>query len=468
MQLPSRSLVLLQSTHKMTTINQTIDAHIQANLERALSEISTLCAQPSVSARGEGVRECSALVEDLFKRYGLLTQIIETGGQPVVLGFLEGASPRRLMCYNHYDVQPPEPLDKWTTPPFQPTIRDGALYARGARDDKGEIVCRLAAIDAVRAAHGGTLPCSIVMVAEGEEEIGSPHMQAFVQQNLALLRCDGAIWEEGGTDESGRHRMPLGARGILAVELSVETMARDAHSGGAHILPSAAWRLVWTLATLKDADERVLIGGFYEHARGPSARDSALMALQPDPTAMLQTESGAKAFLGGRSGPALNEAVFNPTCTIEGITTGYQGAGFKTVIPARASAKLDFRLVMDQDPEDIFRKLRAHLDAAGFADVKAEWLGAMWPTKAEPNDPLVALAARTAEDVYGMPSSLIPTAGGSSPIYAFSRPLNIPVITAGIGNMQNRQHAPDEFMRLSDFVNGTRHVARIIDGFAGL
>ncbi|HQY27089.1 MAG TPA: M20/M25/M40 family metallo-hydrolase, partial [Thermoflexales bacterium] len=220
----------------MTPTTTTIDSHIQANLERSLSEISTLCAQPSVSARGEGVRECSAIVETLFQQYGLRTQIVETGGQPVVLGFLEGASPRRLMCYNHYDVQPPEPLDKWTTPPFTPTIRDGALYARGARDDKGEIVCRLAAIDAVRAAHGGTLPCSIVMVAEGEEEIGSPHMKEFVEQNLALLRCDGAIWEEGGTDETGRHRMPLGARGILAVELSVETMARDAHSGGAHIL----------------------------------------------------------------------------------------------------------------------------------------------------------------------------------------------------------------------------------------
>ena len=452
----------------MTSFTNTIDSHIQANLERSLSEISTLCAQPSVSARGEGVRECSALVEALFKRFGLRTQIIETGGQPVVLGFLEGASPRRLMCYNHYDVQPPEPLDKWTTPPFTPTIRDGALYARGARDDKGEIVCRLAAIDAVRAAHGGTLPCSIVMVAEGEEEIGSPHMKDFGLQNLELLRCDGAIWEEGGTDESGRHRMPLGARGILAVELSVETMARDAHSGGAHILPNAAWRLIRALNTLKDGDEHILIDGFYERAWPPSDLDRQLLALQPDPTEMLRTETGVKTFLGGLHGPALNKAVFNPTCTIEGITTGYQGAGFKTVIPARASAKLDFRLVMEQDPEDIFAKLRRHLDAQGFEDVKAEWLGAMWPTKAAPDDPLVALAARAGEEVYGQPSSLIPTAGGSSPIYAFARPLKIPVITAGIGNMQNRQHAPDEFVRIADFVNGTRHVARIMEGFAGL
>lgn len=449
-------------------VHTAIDAHIRAYLDRSLQEIATLCAQPSVSARGEGVRECSALVEQLFNRYGLRAQRVETGGQPVVLGFLDGASPRRLMCYNHYDVQPPEPLDQWTTPPFTPTVRDGALYARGARDDKGEIVCRLAALDAVRAAHGGTLPCSIVMVAEGEEEIGSPRMRQFVLDHLALLKCDGAIWEEGGTDESGRHRMPLGARGILAVELTVETMARDAHSGGAHILPSAAWRLVRALASLKDADERILIGGFYDDARPPSELDRKLMALQPDPTEMLQAESGAKAFLRGLSGPALNEAVFSPTCTIEGITTGYQGAGFKTVIPARASAKLDFRLVMNQDPEDIFRKLRAHLDAGGFEDVTAEWLGAMWPTKAEPDDPLVTLAAKTGEAVYGKPSSLIPTAGGSSPIYAFSRPLGIPVITAGIGNMQNRQHAPDEFVRIEDFVNGTRHVARIMDGFAEL
>lgn len=450
----------------MTSITRAIDAHIRANLDRSLAEISALCAQPSVSARDEGVRACAALVEDLFTRYGLRAQCVETGGQPVVLGYLDGAAPRRLMCYNHYDVQPPEPLDQWTTPPFTPTIRDGALFARGARDDKGEIVCRLAALDAVRAAHGGTLPCSIVMVAEGEEEIGSPHMRQFVLDHRSRLKCDGAIWEEGGTDETGRHRMPLGARGILAVELSIETLARDAHSGGAHILPSAAWRLVQALSALKDTDERILIGGFYADVRPPSELDRKLIALQPDPTEMLRAESGAKTFLRGLSGPALNEAVFNPTCTIQGITTGYQGAGFKTVIPARASAKLDFRLVMNQDPEDIFRKLRAHLDAGGFADVKTEWLGAMWPTKAEPDDPLVALAARTGEAVYGRPSSLIPTAGGSSPIYAFSRPLGVSVITAGIGNMQNRQHAPNEFIRIEDFVNGTRHVARIMDGFA--
>lgn len=449
-----------------STITRAIDAHITANLDRHLSELSTLCAQPSVSARGEGNRDCAALVEALYRDYGFRTRMIETGGQPVVVAHLEGASPRRLLCYNHYDVQPPEPLELWTTPPYTPTVRDGALYARGSRDDKGEIVCRLAAIDAVRAACGGTLPCSIVMVTEGEEEIGSPHMKAFVQEHLDLLRCDGAIWEEGGTDESGRHRMALGGRGILAVELSVEVMDRDAHSGGGHLLPNAAWRLVRALNTLKDANERILIEGFYEQARGPSPLDTALIAGQPDPTEALRAETGVRSFLNGMTGGALNAAVFNPTCTIEGITTGYQGAGFKTVIPARASAKLDFRLVMSQDPEDVFRKLRRHLDAQGFDDVNVEWLGAMWPWKAEPDHPLVALAAATGEAVYGKPASLIPTTGGSSPVYAFARPLGIPVITAGIGNMRNRQHAPDEHVRIDDFVNGTRHVARIIEGFA--
>jgi acetylornithine deacetylase/succinyl-diaminopimelate desuccinylase-like protein len=262
----------------------------------------------------------------------------------------------------------------------------------------------------------------------------------------------------------------LGRRGVLGLELMVTTLSRDAHSGNAHMLPNAAWRLLRALATLKGPDERILIPGFYDRVLPPSALDLKLLDALPDKDAWLREEFGVREFVGGLSGDALDRAVFNPTCNIQGLTAGYQGAGMKTVIPARASAKLDFRLVPEQDPDDIYDRLRAHLDAQGFTDVALTRFGAMWPDKAPADHPFVALAARTAEEVYGQPYQLVPLVGGSSPVYAFARPLGgIPVIAAGIGRgITNRTHAPNEHVRLDDFLNGARHIARILDGFAEL
>ncbi|MBM3131172.1 MAG: M20/M25/M40 family metallo-hydrolase [Chloroflexi bacterium] len=453
----------------MTNHTTYFDTFLQANLDKYIGETARLCAQPSVSAKNEGVRECAGLVAQTLESHGFRVQTCETAGQPVIVGHLDGESARTLMFYNHYDVQPPEPLELWTTPPFQPTIRDGALYARGAKDDKGEFVARLAAVDAIRAANSGKLPCGITFVLEGEEEIGSPHIAQFVREHTDLLKCHAAIWEEGGVNFEGHPGTALGRRGVLSVELAARTLNFDAHSGAASMLPNAAWRLVNALASLKDGDERMRIPGFYDHARPASPRDLELCDALPDRETWLRKNFGVKEFVGGRKNKALNRAVFQPTCNIAGITTGYQGKGMKTVTPAHASAKLDFRLVPDQDPDDIFKKLRAHLDAAGFADVTVTWLGAMSPYKASPGDPFIALTARTAEEVYQLPYEIEPIGGGSSPMYAFAAPLgNIPIVTAGVGYADNRTHSPNEHVRFGDFLNASRHIARIIDGFADL
>lgn len=450
--------------------NDTLDTYLRNHLNTYIAEAARLCAQPSVSARKEGIAECVVLVAQILEAHGLTVQQFETPGSPVLVGTASGASERTLLFYNHYDVQPPEPLELWTTPPYVPTVRDGALYARGAKDDKGELIARLAALDAVRAAHGGSLPCGVTFVVEGEEEIGSPHIAGFVRAHLDLLRADASIWEEGGTDKDGRPGTSLGRRGVMGVELGVTTLARDAHSGNAHKLPNAAWRLVRALSALKGPDDRILIPGFYDRVLSPSPLDLELMDALPDEDAWLRAEFGVREFVGGMQGDALDRAVFSPTCNIQGITTGYQGAGMKTVIPAQATAKLDFRLVPDQDPDEIFALLRTHLDAQGFDDITLTRFGSMWPDKAAPDHPFVALAARTAEEVYGLPYQLMPMVGGSSPVYAFARPLgNIPVIAAGIGRgITNRTHSPDEHVRLGDFLNGARHIARILDGFAAL
>lgn len=453
----------------MTVNKQTIDTFLQAGLDSYIQETAELCAQPSVSAKGEGTHACAELVARILERHGFRTATFQTPGNPVVVGQAEGQSERTLLCYNHYDVQPVEPLDLWTTPPFAPSVRDGALYARGAKDDKGEFIARLAAIDAVRAANGGALPCNVTFVVEGEEEIGSPHIAQFVQQHLDLLRCQGAIWEEGAMSPDGHPLNLLGVRGILAVEISVETMTRDAHSGGAHILPSAAWRLLRVLESLKGPDERIHIPGFYDAIQPLSATDIAVLQALPSHEETYRQVYGVKEFVLGRTGNELDQAVFDPTCNIQGITTGYQGAGIKTVIPARGSAKLDFRLVPDQDPDDIFAKLRAYLDGQGYADVVMTRSGAMWPARTPADDPLVQLSTRAGAEVYDLPPILDPMAGGSSPVYAFARPLGgIPVITAGVGYWDNRAHAPNEHVRLGDFLNGARHIARILLGFAEL
>jgi acetylornithine deacetylase/succinyl-diaminopimelate desuccinylase-like protein len=445
-----------------------IDSFLSTKLQSYISETAELCAQPSVSAKGEGMRECAALVAEILRRHGLDVQQFETPGNPIVVGRAAGRSERTLLFYNHYDVQPPEPLELWTTPPFEPTIRNGALYARGAKDDKGELVARLAALDAVRAANAGELPCGVTFVVEGEEEISSPHIAEFVRGHIDLLKSHGAIWEEGGIDSEGRPVNSLGKRGVLSVEFEVQVMSRDAHSGSASLLPNAAWRLLWALNSLKGPGERIRIPGFYDRVRPPSQLDLELLEAQPSDEEQMRAEFGVKQFLNGVTGLEYKKAVFNPTCNIAGIGAGYQGPGMKTVIPARAIAKVDFRLLPDQDPEDIFDRLRRHLDEQGFADVHTRWLGAMWPSRVPADHPLVQLTASTAQEVYGKPMVLIPITGGSSPVYAFAGPLGIPVVNPGVGYPGSRTHAPDEHVRFDHFLNGARHIARILDRFAEL
>jgi len=457
------------------TATEQIDDFIEGRLNDYIKETAELCRVPSVSAKADRpvMAECARLVGSILERHGFEVQQFETAGNPVVVGRARGKSERTLLFYNHYDVQPPEPLELWTSPPFEPQVRDGALYARGSKDDKGEFLARLAAVDAVRAANGGELPCGVTFILEGEEEISSPHIAQFVQEHIDLLKSHGSIWEEGGINNEGQLVDTLGRRGILAVELQAQTLRRDAHSGGASVYPNAAWRLLRALSTLKGPDERILVPGFYDRVKPPSPTDEQLMATFPSDEETMRaelgiSELGERQFVRGATGDSYVRAVFEPTCNIAGIWAGYQGPGMKTVIPAIATAKVDFRLVPDQDPKEIFNSLRRYLDDGGFSDIKLTWLGAMWPQKGEADDPLVALTARTAEEVYGKPSLLIPLSGGSSPVYAFALPLNISVVSPGLGYPGSRTHAPDENVRLQDFKNAARHIARILNGFATL
>ena len=313
----------------------------------------------------------------MLRQRGFTVKIMPTGGAPVVFAERSGKSPKTLLIYNHYDVQPPEPLELWLSPPFEPTLRDGMLFARGVSDDKGQLVSRLFALDALLDATG-ELPCNVKFIIEGEEETSSVHLHDFIESNQSLLAADACIWEFGGVDHREVPMQYLGLRGICYVELSAETAQSDVHSGlGGSIFPNAAWRLVWALNSLKGPDERIRIPGFYDSVRPPSQRDRQLMEALPEVAGEYRDRYGVDHFLKGLvDGVDLRIAeVFEPTCTICGLTSGYQGPGSKTVLPARASAKVDFRLVPDQFPQDVLKQLRAHLDAEGFADIHINFLG---------------------------------------------------------------------------------------------
>jgi acetylornithine deacetylase/succinyl-diaminopimelate desuccinylase-like protein len=266
-------------------------------------------------------------------------------------------------------------------------------------------------------------------------------------------------------DYTGRPTQTLGMRGLAYFELSVDTATLDCHSGlGGSLIANAAWRLVWALSTIKGVDERIRIPGFYDNARPATPRDLEYLAGLPDESAAFIETYGVSGFLKGMTGGTelRRAAVFEPTATINGLNSGYQGPGAKTVLPARASAKIDFRLVPDQTPEEIGPLLRAHLDAEGFPDVEVRYLAGVKPARTDPDHPFVQLSIQAAEDVYGVPPSVEPLIGGSGPLHPFIHVLGLPVVTSGCGYPESRVHAPNENIRIPYFLDGIRHSARIL------
>jgi acetylornithine deacetylase/succinyl-diaminopimelate desuccinylase-like protein len=447
------------SEHEQTLA--ALDRYIDEHLEQSLDNLTRLTAIPSVSSKGEHMDEAARFVADLLDSAGFAAQILPSGGFPVVYADSGEQAGRTLLCYNHYDVQPEEPLDLWDSPPFSAAVRDGRIYGRGVSDDKGQLISRLAAMRAVKAVTGG-YPARVKFVVEGEEEIGSPNLEPFVERNADLLKADACVWEFGGVDSEGRPTLHLGLRGLLYVELRVRTMSRDAHSGSAHNLPNAAWRLLRALATIKDEQEHILIPGFYDAAKAPGEVEMRLFEAMPDDEAFIREHYGVREFVGGHTGLAFKRAVYDPTANIAGIGAGWQGPGAKTVIPAEAKAKMDFRLVPDQDPDALFEKLRAHLDAHGFADVELVKLSAERPGTTPADDPFVQLTAHIAGEVYQKPVVIDPMVGGTGPVWAFRHFLRTPVVTIGAGDPLSNAHSPNESMALDQFLLATKQMARLL------
>ena len=428
---------------------------LQTQTQNFKSLITEYCRLESVAAQNRMMKETADWVEKLLQDTGFETQQITVAGAPnYVYGSMKGKSDFTLLLYNHYDVQPEAPIELWISPPFEATERDGKLFARGICDNKAELISRICAMRAILAANG-ELPINIKWIIEGEEEIGSLHFDALTREHGDLLKADGTLWEGGGFNEKGQAVITLGARGMLYVEYSVEIMKQDAHSGNAHALPSAAWRLLKALSSLKDENGRILIPGFYDEVRQPTESEKQALRdkVDSDLEAKLLAMYGIDSFLHNKEGYELELAVFEPTANIAGFLSGYTEKGVKTVLPAKAMAKMDFRLVPEQRPDDILEKLKSHLKALGFDDVQVKKLGSGDPVVTPIDGSFVQRTKQICKEFANQEPEIIPLGGGTLPLLGAMKN-NVGILGISIsGNPAyygSGAHAPNEHIRLDD------------------
>jgi acetylornithine deacetylase/succinyl-diaminopimelate desuccinylase-like protein len=438
-------------------------ARIDRRFDAFVEELRAYIRVPTISARREAEAEGADATAAILGRHGVETRLMDVpGGPPMVVGEVPGTpGAGTLILYNHYDVQPVDPLGQWRHEPFDPVIEDGKLHGRGVADTKGNVVAQAVAQAAVREVLGA-LPVSLRFMVEGEEEVGSPHLPAFARRHPALFRGDGATIEGAGHTPEGVPEVYMGSKGILYVELRVRTAAVDQHSSLAASLPNPAWRLVAALRTIRDARGRVLIPGFYQGVGRPTREALALLRQNPfDPRAWQRAYGVTEVFGGKTRLGRLIAYCYNPTCNIDGLVSGYTGPGSKTINPAEAAAKLDFRLLPGQRPLRILAALKAHLRRKGFGDIEVIQHSTFEPGASPVSSPIGEALLAACRDVYGRPPAVFPWMGGSSSTWFYTSRGTPAALPPGVGYSGSLIHAPNEHVRLDD-------ARRAVKAFAAL
>lgn len=445
-----------------------IYAHIDTHADEYIADLQTLVRQPSVSAQGIGLRACAELVQAMMHSDGLDAHLHELdGGPPVIVGSMSTpASERTMLCYSHYDVQPPEPLDAWTHGgPWSAEIVDGVLYGRGATDNKSGVLAFNKAAKAFLAVRG-ELPVNLKFIIEGEEEIGSVHLGPWVEAHPELLRADGMHCLDGSVDvATGLPDVDLGLKSVLFVELVARGASRDVHSLNFPLLPAPAWELVRALNTIMDADRRILIEGWYDGLYQLQPEDRAQLADKARRVDLdkLKDEWGIDAFALGRDGvEAIEARAYEATANIAGMISGYTGAGSKTIVPHEARVKMDFRLIPNLDPDQALVKLRRHLDRHGFGAIEiiAE-APAEPPYKISVAEPMAEAVIAAATAVYGQR----PIVNGVSAEGTILKHVWIPCVLTGFASTGANLHAPDENIRIDHYLTGIKYAATIMEEF---
>jgi len=444
-----------------------LDRYLDANRERFTHELRDLCRIPSETGDAAALDAAALWCAERLRAAKCDTREFRVAGEPALIVGETGAGKRTLICVQHYDVQPAVPLELWKSGPYEAAVRDGALYARGADDNKGHLLLRIQAAEAYRAVHGD-LPIKIRFLIEGEEEDGSAHLAELLAKDPTLTDGDGALKEGGAIDAAGRPALLLGGKGILYIELRHRSMSRDAHSGGATHLPNAAWRLVQALDTFVDPKGgRVLIDGFYDDVRKPTEAELEHVRKLPFEAEVLKKIYEIDGFAWGRpDSEARVASVYEPTCNIAGILSGFTGDGTKTVIPSEAMVKIDFRLVPEQSPQKIRELVRAHLDRHGFKDIELIAKEGTRPYRGRMDDPLVRAAQAAAEEAFGKPAMLIPSSGGTSPMWQVCGKRSLANVTLGMGHPNAGAHVPNEHILLENYWKAIRATVALYGRYA--
>lgn len=450
----------------MATVREYVDAH----LDRFREELFEFLEIPSVStdAEREGeVRRCAAWLAERLEEAGLEeVEVVPTDGHPVVVGerITDPAAPT-VLVYGHYDVQPSDPDDEWETPPFEPTVRDGRVYARGASDDKGQVYLHVKALE-TRLESGAGLPVNVKVAFEGEEEVGSAHLEDFLREHGQRLACDAVLISDTGMYRKDIPSICVGLRGMVYQEVIVHGAASDLHSGlygGAVVNPANA--LCSMISKLKNQKGRVTVPGFYDDVREISDRERESLGRLPFDDEEFRSEVGAPA-LGGEEGySSLERMWYRPTLDVNGLVGGFTGEGAKTVLPARARAKVSMRLVPDQDPGRVQESFQWYLRALAPDEVEVELVGMQRarPWAADPHGPVFDAASAALEAAFGKEPVFVRN-GGTIPIVPlFEELFEAPVLLLGFGLPGANLHAPNEWFDLEMFERGVETVARLYD-----
>ena len=442
---------------------------VDKHMNDLLKDLQTLIKQPSISAKNEGIEECAVLVAKMLKKAGISSEILRLNktAAPLVFGEIKSKSnpAKTLLFYNHYDVQPIEPLGEWNDPPFSGKIIGNKIFGRGASDDKGELITRIKAVESYLKEYKD-VPCNIKFCIEGEEENGSENINEYLKKFKRKLSCDGVIWEFGYVDTKNRPIVGLGMKGLLYVELSIKESIRDAHSSFAAIIKNPAWRLIDALKTFRNSNGEILIDGWHDDILPLSKNDLKIIRKEPFDSSDFKKEYGIKEFVGDKNAFEAKKAlVAGPTCNIAGIESGYTGDGAKTVLPSTAKVKIDFRLVPNMDPKKQIKLLKLHLKRAGFDDVSIKVLNAEAAARTSTDEKIVDVVCDSAKKIFGDYILNISNAG-TGPMHAFVDVLHAPCVSIGSSFIFCRMHSPNEFAKIDLLNKTTKCLCMLIENFS--
>lgn len=452
-------------------------------MHELIADLQILIRQPSISATSEGLEQCAILLSNMMKNAGIDSELlyldiedqIESGitkqVPPVVFGEVKSKSnphSKTILFYNHYDVQPVDPIEKWNEDPFSGKVVGNLIYGRGSSDDKGELITRLKAVEFILQ-KTGDVPCNIKFLVEGEEEIGSPNLSDYVRKYKQKLDCDLVIWESGYVDKDQRAIISLGQKGILNTEISVNGPSRDIHSSLAVAIENPAWKLVNLLSLLYDSkDGKILIDGWYNEVKPLTEKELQVLADEPFNEAAFKKEYGISNFINNQKSYEIKKALaLEPSCNISGLSSGYTKKGVKTILPAVASAKLDFRLVPEMDPKIQFERLINYLRAKGFSEqeVSIKYLSGEPAYRTPVDSQYVKLVVNSASKIFsGVILNL--SSSGTGPMYVFKDILGVDSICIGSTVLPNKMHSPNEFTNLDLLHKGTNCFIEIINNFS--